>query len=51
MVAQSMPSTPAQQTLLSVIEAFKSFKELRSLFLKGQLHFKPKCDSLLVESR
>ena len=51
MVAQSMPSTPAQQTLLSVIEAFKSFKELRSLFLKGQLHFKPKAPGYLTGSK
>ncbi len=50
-VAQSMPSTPAQQTLLSVIEAFKSFKELRSLFLKGQLHFKPKAPSYLTGAK
>jgi IS605 OrfB family transposase len=41
MVAQSLPSTPRQQTLMSVAEAFKSFKELRSLYFKGQLHFKP----------
>jgi putative transposase len=51
MVAQSIPSTPAQQTLLSVIEAFKSFKELRSLFLKGQLHFKPKAPGYLTGSK
>ena len=51
MVAQSMPSTPAQQTLLSVIEAFKSFKELRSLFLNGQLHFKPKAPGYLTGSK
>jgi IS605 OrfB family transposase len=51
MVAQSMPSTPAQQTLLSVIEAFKSFKELRSLFLKGQLHFNPKAPGYLTGSK
>ena len=29
-LAQSMPSTPMQQTLMSVTEGFKSFKELRS---------------------
>ncbi|QJB47114.1 RNA-guided endonuclease InsQ/TnpB family protein [Dolichospermum flos-aquae] len=51
MVAQSMPSTPAQQTLLSVIEAFKSFKGLRSLFLNGQLHFKPKAPGYLTGSK
>ena len=42
MVARSLPSTPMQQTLMSVTEAFKSFKELRGLYLKGQLHFRPK---------
>jgi putative transposase len=36
MVARSLPSTPAQQTLRSVIEAFKSFKGLRDLYFKGQ---------------
>jgi len=51
LVAKSLPSVPMQQTLISVAEGFKSFKELRSLFLEGQLHFKPKCDSLLAESR
>ena len=51
MVAQSMPSIPAQQTLLSVTEAFKSFKELRSLFIKGQLHFKPKVPGYLTGSK
>lgn len=47
MVAQSLPSTPAQQTLRSVIEAFKSFKGLRDLHFKGQLHFKPKVPNYL----
>jgi IS605 OrfB family transposase len=51
MIAQSMPSTPAQQTLLSVIEAFKSFKGLRSLFLNGQLPFKPKAPGYLTGSK
>jgi IS605 OrfB family transposase len=51
MVAQSMPPTPAQQTLLSVIEAFKSFKGLRSLFLNGQLPFKPKAPGYLTGSK
>ncbi len=51
MVAQSMPSTPAQQTLLSVIETFKSFKGLRSLFLNGQLHSKPKAPGYLTGSK
>jgi putative transposase len=51
LVAQSLPSTPMQQTLMSVVEAFKSFKELRSLFLKGQLHFQPKAPSYLTGSK
>ncbi|BAZ88386.1 RNA-guided endonuclease InsQ/TnpB family protein [Dolichospermum compactum] len=51
MVAQSMPSIPAQQTLLSVTESFKSFKKLRSLFLKEQLHFKPKAPGYLTSSK
>ena len=42
MVAQSIPSTPMQQTLMSVAEAFKSFKGLRDLYCKGELHFKPR---------
>lgn len=46
-VAQSLPSTPAQQTLRSVMEAFKSFKSLRDLHFKGQLHFKPKAPGYL----
>jgi putative transposase len=47
LVAQSLPSTPAQQTLRSVTEAFKSFRKLRSLYLTGQLHFKPKVPNYL----
>lgn len=39
--ARSLPSTPMQQTLRSVIESWKSFKALRSLHFKGQLHFRP----------
>lgn len=50
-VAQSLPSTPAQQTLRSVIEAFKSFKSLRDLHFKGQLHFKPKAPDYLKGSK
>jgi len=46
-VAQSLPSTPAQQTLLSVLEAFKSFKKLREKYLKEELHFKPKIPDYL----
>lgn len=39
--ANAMPSVPAQQTLLSVSEAFKSFRELRNLFFKGELDQRP----------
>ena len=51
LVARSMPSTPMQQTLMSVTEGFKSFKELRALFLKGQLHFRPKAPNYLKGSK
>jgi len=51
MVAKSLPSTPMQQTLMSVTEAFKSFKELRDLYMKGQLHFKPKPPGYLKGSK
>ena len=51
MVAKSLPSTPMQQTLMSVTEAFKSFKELRDLYIKGQLHFKPKPPGYLTGSK
>jgi transposase len=51
LVAQSMPSVPMQQTLISVAEGFKSFKELRDLFLEGQLHFKPKAPDYLTGSK
>ncbi len=40
--ARALPSTPAQQTLLSVSEAFKSFKELKNKFVKGELDFRPR---------
>jgi putative transposase len=40
--ATAMPSVPAQQTLLSVSEAFKSFRGLRDLFFQGQANQKPK---------
>jgi len=50
-VARSLPSTPAQQTLRSVTEAFKSFKSLRELYFKGQLHFKPKVPDYLKGSK
>ncbi len=51
MVAKSLPSTPMQQTLMSVTEAFKYFKELRAWYLKGQLHFKPKPPGYLKGSK
>lgn len=50
-VAQSLPSSTAQQTLMSVTEAFKSFKSLRELHFKGQLHFKPKAPDYLKGSK
>lgn len=51
MVAKSLPSTPMQQTLMSVTEAFKSFKELRDLYIKGQLHFRPQPPGYLKGSK
>src|SRR4028119_1375984 len=51
MVAKSLPSTPMQQTLMSVTEAFKGFKELRALYLTGQLHFRPKPPGYLKGSQ
>lgn len=51
LVAQSLPSTPAQQTLLSVTEAFKSYKGLRDLWFKGQLPNKPKPPNYLKGSK
>jgi hypothetical protein len=50
-VAKSLPSTPMQQTLMSVTEAFKGFKELRALYLKDQLHFRPKPPGYLKGSK
>ncbi|MEQ8385818.1 MAG: transposase [Coleofasciculus sp. A1-SPW-01] len=50
-IAQSLPSTPAQQTLLSVAEAFKSYKRLRQAWFKGQLPNKPKPPNYLKGSR
>lgn len=49
--AQSLPSTPMQQTLRSVTESFKSFKELRSMHFKGNLHFQPKAPAYLKGSK
>ncbi len=51
LLAQSMPSTPMQQTLMSVTESFKSFKNLRDLHKKGQLHFRPKPPGYLKGSK
>lgn len=51
MLAQSLPSTPMQQTLMSVTEAFKSFKQLRDLYLKGELDFRPKPPNYLLGSK
>lgn len=51
MVAKSLPSTPMQQTLRSVVEAFKSFKELRNLYSSGKLHFNPKPPTYLKGSK
>ncbi|MFB8790744.1 MAG: transposase [Potamolinea sp.] len=50
-IAQSLPSTPAQQTLLSVAEAFKSYQGLRELWLKGQLPNQPKPPNYLKGSK
>jgi IS605 OrfB family transposase len=50
-IAQSLPSTPAQQTLMSVTEAFKSYKGLRNLWFKGQLSNKPKPPNYLKGSK
>ncbi len=51
MVAKSLPSTPMQQTLMSVAEAFKSFKELKALYNESQLPFKPKPPGYLKGSK
>ena len=50
-IAQSLPSTPAQQTLLSVTEAFKSYKGLQQLWFKGQLSDQPKPPNYLKGSK
>ncbi len=50
-LAQSLPSTPMQQTLRSVTEAFKSFKELREKFFASTLHFRPKPPNYLKGSK
>jgi hypothetical protein len=50
-LAQSMPSTPMQQTLMSVAEALRSFKELRQRYLVGELVFKPRLPDYLTGER
>jgi IS605 OrfB family transposase len=50
-IAQSLPSTPAQQTLMSVAEAFKSYKGLRDSWFKGQLPNQPKPPNYLKGSK
>ena len=50
-IAQSLPSTPAQQTLMSVAEAFKSYSCLRDLWFKGKLPNKPKPPNYLKDSK
>lgn len=50
-IAQSLPSIPAQQTLISVAEVFKSYKGLRQAWFKGQLPNRPKPPGYLKGSR
>lgn len=50
-VAKSLPSTPMQQTLMSVAETFKSYRELRNLYFKGGLEVKPKPPGYLKGSK
>lgn len=50
-LAKSIPSTPMQQTLRSVVEAMKGFKKLRDKWYRGELHFKPKCPGYLTGSK
>lgn len=49
--AQSMPSTPMQQTLRSVIESWKSYKGLRDLYYQGGLSYRPKPPNYLEGSK
>ena len=51
LLAQSIPSTPMQQTLMSVMEAFKSFRQLRDLYISGQLNFKPQLPDYLTGAK
>jgi len=50
-LAQSLPSIPAQQTLMSITEGFRSYKELRKKFFKGELPFKAKVPGYLKGSK
>lgn len=50
-IYRSLPAVSAQQTLLSVAEAFKSYKRLRELWLKKQLPNKPRLPSYLKGTR
>jgi putative transposase len=50
-LSSSFPSIAAQQTLISVTEAFKSFKELKAKFNKGNLHFQPRPPHYLKGSK
>ncbi|WP_293112962.1 transposase [Moorena sp. SIO4G3] len=50
-IAKSLPSTPAQQTLLSVTEAFKSYKKLKESWFKGKLEDKPRPPKYLKGSK
>ena len=47
LLAKSLPSTPAQQTLLSVMEAFKSFARLLKAFKNQETPHKPKVPGYL----
>lgn len=51
LVAKSLPSTPMQQTLMSVAEAFRSYKELRNLYFKGGLTINPSPPGYLKGSK
>jgi putative transposase len=47
----SLPAVVAQQTLISVTEALKSFKELKAKFFRGELLFRPKPPNYLIGSK
>ena len=44
---KSLPASVADQVLWSVHEAWESYRELRTLHAKGQLHFRPKAPGYL----